>query len=622
MRKSSCSPAKAGAQGHKRYGRETPGAGLRRGTALILALFAAAAPAAAQDYRARLPQDEVIYFVLPDRFANGDPANDRGGLTGDRSVTGFDPSDARYYHGGDLKGLIAKLPYLQSLGITAIWVAPIFVNKPVQGGPGQQSAGYHGYWITDFTHVDPHLGTDAEFKALVDAAHARGMKLYMDIVVNHTADVIQYRECGACAYRSRADYPYQRRGGVNGAPINPGFAGDAIGIAANFAHLTDPSYAYTPFVPDAEKAAKHPAWLNDPIYYHNRGDSTFAGESSTMGDFIGLDDLMTEHPRVLAGMIDIYGGWIDRFGIDGFRIDTARHVNPEFWRVFVPEMRARARANRIPYFHIFGEIADPAAQAAHTITAKLPSVLDFAFRQALLDSIAGTKGTDVFETLFDGDVLYAQGVDTAAILPTFTGNHDNGRFAWFVRKAFPEASEAEVLQRVLLSNAILLTLRGVPTIYAGDEQGFSGGSNDIDAREDQFGSKVAAYNAHRLVGTEATTAAPQFGETGPIFKEIAALARLRTATPALTRGRQLLRAREAEPGLLALSRFDPVTGAEVLLAFNTSTTAITRQVQVDVKSTYFHPLVGSCAAVASAPGSLTISLPPLGYAVCAAETRP
>ncbi|WP_264830618.1 alpha-amylase family glycosyl hydrolase, partial [Klebsiella aerogenes] len=74
-----------------------------------------------------------------------------------------------------------------------IWVAPIFVNKPVQGGPGQQSAGYHGYWITDFTHVDPHFGTDAAFKALVDAAHARGMKVYMDIVANHTADVIQYR---------------------------------------------------------------------------------------------------------------------------------------------------------------------------------------------------------------------------------------------------------------------------------------------------------------------------------------------------------------------------------------------------------------------------------------------
>jgi glycosidase len=589
---------------------------------LVLSLLAAA-PSLAQDYRARLPQDEVIYFVLPDRFANGDLANDRGGLKGDRNTTGFDPADSRYYHGGDLKGLAQKLPYLQKLGITAIWVAPIFVNKPVQGGPGQQSAGYHGYWITDFTHVDPHFGTDAAFKALIDAAHARGMKVYMDIVANHTADVIQFRECAganACVYRDKADYPYQRRGGVNGAPINPGFTGDAVQTAENFAKLTDPSYAYTPFVPEAEKNAKHPAWLNDPIYYHNRGDSTFAGESSTMGDFVGLDDLMTENPRVVAGMIDIYGSWIDRFGVDGFRIDTARHVNPEFWQAFVPAMLDRAHAKGIPNFHIFGEVADPAAQAAHTITAKFPAVLDFAFRQALLDSVAGTKGTDVFEKLFDDDVLYAHGFDTAVTLPTFSGNHDNGRFAFFVRKAFPQASEDEVLQRVLLSNALLLTLRGVPTIYAGDEQGFAGGSNDVDAREDQFGSKVAQYNERKLVGSDAGTVTPRFDEDHPLFREIAALARLRTVTPALTRGRQILRAREDKPGLLAFSRFDPVTGAEILLAFNTSTEALTRQVEVETRSTHFHALAGRCAPQASAPGSLTITLPPLGYAVCAAET--
>ena len=89
---------------------------------------------------------------------------------------------------------------------------------------------------------------------------------------------------------------------------------------------------------------KVPEWLNDPIYYHNRGNTTFSGESSTFGDFSGLDDLMTENPRVVQGFIDIYGAWIERFGVDGFRIDTAKHVNPEFWQQFVPAMLARARA--------------------------------------------------------------------------------------------------------------------------------------------------------------------------------------------------------------------------------------------------------------------------------------
>lgn len=596
----------------------------RTATALALLFAAPAVSAQANDYRARLPQDEVIYFLLPDRFENGDTGNDRGGLAGGPLATGFDPTHKGFYHGGDLKGLIQRLDYIQSLGASALWVGPIFKNKPVQGGPGQQSAGYHGYWITDFTQVDSHLGTNADFDALVKAAHARGMKVYMDIIVNHTADVIQYRECVGqreCPYRSRADYPYQRRLGVAGKPINPGFEGGDVRTAANFAKLTDPGYAYTPFVPANEQGIKVPSWLNDTLLYHNRGDTTYRNESSTMGDFVGLDDLMTENPRVVAGMIDIFGGWIDRYGIDGFRIDTARHVDPQFWQQFVPAMQARAAARGIPNFHIFGEVSDhevrPAVLAEHTIVDKLPAVLDFSFRQAVVETVAGTRGTDAFEALFDGDVLYAKGFDTAVTLPTFTGNHDDGRFATFVRKAFPQAGDGELLARVLLSNAMLLTLRGVPTIYSGDEQGFVSDGNDQDAREDMFASKVASYNDNRLLGTTTTTATPHFGTDNPLFGEIAQLARLRRATPALTRGRQQLRARQETPGLLAISRFDPMTGAEVLLAFNTSTAPLTRQVEVGIGAASADTLAGKGCGAVAAPASLTVTLPPLGYAVCA-----
>src|SRR2546422_1080532 len=178
-------------------------------------------------FRDRPPQDEIIYFLLPDRFENGDASNDRGGLSGGRLTTGFDPTATGFYHGGDLRGLISRLDYIQGLGATAVWVAPVFRNKAVQGAAGAESAGYHGYWITDFTRVDPHFGTNQDFRALVDAVHGRGMKLYLDIVVNHTADVIAYRECPTrtCPYRSRADYPYQRRGGLHGEPINGGVLG-------------------------------------------------------------------------------------------------------------------------------------------------------------------------------------------------------------------------------------------------------------------------------------------------------------------------------------------------------------------------------------------------------------
>jgi len=598
-----------------------------RNLALAFALFsgtcAAAQTAAPAEMRARAPEAEVLYFLLPDRFENGDPSNDRGGLTGDRYATGYDPAHKGFFHGGDLKGLIRRLDYIQSLGATAIWLGPIYKNKPVQGGPGQESAGYHGYWITDFTRVDPHFGTNAEMKAFVDAAHARGIKVYLDIITNHTADVIQYRECpnSACEYRSRADYPYQRKGGVKGAAINPGFLGDTVQTPENFAKLTDPGYAYTPFVPQAEESVKVPAWLNDPIHYHNRGNTTFRNESSTMGDFVGLDDLLTESPRVLQGFIDIYGTWIDQFGIDGFRIDTARHVNPEFWQVFSKAMSERAKARGIPNFHIFGEVAnegDPGDLAVHTRVHQLPSVLDFGFRAAVQATVAGEGAPTLLATLFDRDALYEGGAQAALRLPTFLSNHDHGRFSTDVRKGLPKASDAEVLARVKLGHAMLLLLRGVPTLYAGDEQGFVGDGNDQDAREDMFPSKVAVYNDNRLLGTAMTTADANFDTAHPLYAEFAKLAAARKATPALTHGRQVTRNYDEKPGLFAVSRFDPVTGAEVLVAFNTSGVPITRQVEVDAGSTVFRALVGQCAPAAAAPGSVTVTLPAFGYVACVA----
>ena len=579
------------------------------------------------DFRARLPEDEIIYFLLPDRFDNGDTANDKGGMKGNRLSHGYDPTSKAFYHGGDLKGLIRRLDYIQGLGATAIWVGPIFRNKPVQGPKGQESAGYHGYWITDFTHVDPHFGTDADFAALVEAAHRRGMKVYMDIIANHTADVIRYRECpdSPCAYRSRADYPYRRRGGIGGNAINPGFTGDQDHEETNFARLTDPSYAYSPFVPKGEEKVKFPAWLNEPLYYHNRGETTFSGESSTMGDFAGLDDLMTEHPRVIAGMIDIFGGWIDRFGIDGFRVDTARHVDPHFWQQFVPAMQARAKAKGIPNFHIFGEVAietiDAGPLAWHTKEGGFSAVLDFAFRQAALETVAGNGATAIWERMLQGDPLYREGEATARQLPTFISNHDAGRFATFVRKAFAQASEDEVLRRVMLANAMLLTMRGVPTIYYGDEQGFSGNGGDQDAREDMFGSRVASYNDNRLLGTDATTAMPRFDTSHPLYREIAELAHLRTRHAALRRGHQVIRARGDQPGLFAISRFDPDNRTEVLITFNTSTAPIKAQVEVDSRSSQFTTLAGAeCSVGVSAPGSLAVSLPPLSYSVCATRS--
>ncbi len=580
----------------------------------VIGGVAEAAPESAA-YLRRKASDEVIYFVLPDRFANGDTTNDRGGLTGGPLVTGFDPARAGFYHGGDLKGLTRRLDYIQGLGATAVWLAPIFRNKPVQGAPGHESAAHHGYWITDFTDVDPHFGTRAEFKAFVDAAHARGMKVYMDIIANHTADVIRYRECPAndCAYRGRADYPYATRGGVTGATINEGFDG------RDFTRLKRPDYAYTPYVPTGEESVKKPAWLNDPAYYHNRGDSTFAGESSLDGDFAGLDDLFTENPRVVQGFIDIYGQWIDDFGIDGYRIDTARHVNPEFWQAFIPAMQARARAKGIENFHIFGEVfdSDVATLARHTRVDGFPAVLDFAFQSTVTEIVARKAGTDRLARVFAGDAVYAGGEATALQLPTFLGNHDMGRFGHFVLEANPGISDAELLDRVTLGHALMMFSRGVPTIYYGDEQGFTGDGGYADSREDMFASQVASYNDNRLVGTRATTATDSFRTDGPLYRRIAEMARFRAGHPALRSGRQLVRAQSDKPGLLAFSRL--ADGAEYLVVYNTGVTPVTAQVEVETASRAWRSVHGACAGAASAAGSYRVDVGPLDYMICVSE---
>ncbi|WP_395945749.1 alpha-amylase family glycosyl hydrolase [Brevundimonas sp.] len=559
--------------------------------------------------RQRPPQDEVIYFLLPDRFANGDETNDHGGYAPERLTSGFDTSDTDFYHGGDLAGVEQRLDYIQGLGATAVWLAPIFKNKPVQSHGSYTGAAHHGYWITDFTAVDPHFGDEAAMRSLVEAAHARGMKVYLDIVANHTADVIKYRECPdrPCEYRSRADYPYTRRGGVDGAAINEGFDG------RDFSRLTRPDYAYSPYVPAGEENAKVPAWLNDPIHYHNRGESSFAGESAFDGDFAGLDDLFTEDPVVIQGMIDIFGGWIEKYGIDGYRIDTARHVSPVFWQAFIPAMLERARANGIPNFHIFGEVydPDPAVTARFTKVDRYPAVLDFPFQKQATDVASGKVGTDALTKLFDADTIYARGAETAAILPTFLGNHDMGRVGFFVKQANPQADDAEILARVRLAHALMMFSRGVPTLYYGDEQGFAGAGGYGNSRQDMWPSQTAVYAADMPIGGRQ----PAYSTEAPLYRAIAEMARIRAAEPALRHGRQVARASGEKPGLFAVSHLDE-TGGETLVLFNTSTAEVSAQVEVEAASLRWQAVHGDCEAEASAPASYAVRVPPLDYLIC------
>lgn len=554
---------------------------------------------------------EQFYFVMTDRFENADTTNDEGGLTGDRLTTGFDPTDKGFYNGGDIAGLRAQLDYIEGLGTSAIWLTPSFLNRPVQGTGENASAGYHGYWITDFTQIDPHLGTNAELEALIADAHARGIKVYFDIITNHTADVISYAE-NQYSYIDQATTPYYMADGVT--PFDP----------ADYADGTTPfppldanqSFPYTPVIAPADADVKVPAWLNDPTLYHNRGDSTYSGESTTYGDFSGLDDLMTEHPTVVDGFIDVYQGWID-LGIDGFRIDTVKHVNFEFWEQWTTEVLDYAHAANKPDFFMFGEVydADPAKLSPYVRRTDMNSVLDFTFQSAA-STFARGFSPDSLTQLFAGDDMYTTPTTSASALPTFLGNHDMGRIGYFVQ------GDGDGLQRSELAHSLMYLTRGQPVVYYGDEQGFAGLGGDKSARQTLFASEVAEYTGQQLLTGETVGSVDRFDTDAPLYEHIAALADLRAATPALESGAQIERpvSGDGEDTVYAFSRVHRDEQVEHLVAVNNAGTAASVTVDTLTPEAGFTTLLGDHAAVtADADGLVQLTVPPFSAVALVAD---
>lgn len=582
---------------------ETGGMSVQWGSEPSDAALAAQAPATRRA--------EQFYFVLPDRFANGDTGNDKGGYPGDRSQTGYDPADKGFHHGGDLQGVIDRLDYIQGLGTTAIWLAPVFKNRPVQG----DSAGYHGYWITDFTQVDPHFGTNADLKRLVKLAHDRGLKIYLDVIVNHTADVIQYAE-NKYDYVDKKTSPYtdtQQRAfedanyaaGTQGFPPVNGTAGP-----------------YTPVFPTAaDRTVKNPAWLNDPAMYHNRGNSTFSGENSTYGDFYGLDDLWTERPEVVAGLTKVYQDWIGSTGVDGFRLDTVKHVGMDFWPQFSQGISSYAAAHGKPGFFMFGEVysADPAYASTFVRQGGLPATLDFGFQAAAQGFVTGGSGQGLAD-LYAADALYTARGTNANVLPTFLGNHDMGRIGSFISKS--NVDPASYLARDRLAHELMFLTRGQPVVYSGDEQGFTGPGGDKDARQDLFASRTADYLDDDLIGTDRTHAVDNYSTDHPLYQAIASLGSLRAAHPGLATGTQTTR--YAGGGVFAFSRADAGEKTEYIVAVNSATTEQT--ITVDTASgagtayNRIYPVTGD-GPVAGADGKITITVPALSTVVLQAGRK-
>ncbi len=323
------------------------------------------------------------------------------------------------------------------------------MNKPVQGNG--ESAGYHGYWITDFTRVDPHFGTNADLAELIRKAHAKHMKVFFDVITNHTADTVTYAE-NTFGYRGKGAYPYLD---TEGRPFD-----DAKGM-----HKVDErGFPYTPKVGPAERDAKVPAWLNDPTVYHNRGDSTFVGESTLYGDHTGLDDLWTERPEVVHGMERIYEKWVEDFRVDGFRVDTVRNVDMPFWTQWATALDAYAAKKGRKDFFIFGETlsSDASVTSPYVRQGRLDATLDFPLQDAIRQYASQGRDAGRLAGVFAQDYRYTTGKANAYEQVTFLGNHDMGRIGGFLLKDNPKADDAGLLRRDRFAHELMFLSRGNP----------------------------------------------------------------------------------------------------------------------------------------------------------------
>jgi glycosidase len=556
---------------------------------LVDGLSVADATALATDSPRSSFANDSIYFVMTDRYKNGDVTNDKGGSSSNsRSVTGFDAGDPGYSHGGDLSGLsdgCSKndgsgdgLPRIKRLGFSAVWITPPFKQNFVQGG----SAAYHGYWIDDFTQIDPHWGTNAQFKTFVDCAHRLGMKVVMDIVMNHTGDVIQYRD-------------------------------------GNYNFHSQPNT--TAFIPSGQESIKAPAFLNDINNYHNQGNVGDWGNQAQYqnGDFFGLDDIKTENDAVINGFASVYSNWINNYGVDGFRIDTAKHVDNQFFSKWWPKVLEQTAATmnaKSAKLFAFGEFYDSSSSTLGSYVRKngLPSALDFAFQSKVLGYAAG-GGSSSFSDFLNQDNLFVSKNKSAYDLVTFLGNHDMGRSAFLINQGGTTRSTS-----LLLANDLMFLTRGIPSVYYGDEVGFVGSGGDKASRQDMFATKVSQWLYEDRVWSGIDSTTDSFNLVTPLTTRIAQLNALRKLYPALASGAETVR--NSTNNTLVVSRLDKTDRREYLVAFNSGNSAQTLSITTSTPASSWSQLLGGTKAISSNSSSvLSITVPARGTVVYRAANQ-
>lgn len=548
---------------------------LRPGTLVALAIAAAlSAPASAQPVPAAPPtpvadaaplhvaspdwRDQIIYFLMIDRFNDGDRARN------DQGLDEYRPAEEGGYSGGDLKGVIDKLDYIRELGATSVWTTPPFANQTWNRAVG--STGYHGYWPRDFTRVDEHYGTMETYRTLARELHRRNMFLVMDIVVNHVGNFFDYGK-DFSATDPMIDYQAVNPRSPTSTPITPPFdMNDPRDLRQRQADI----YHWSPLLVDY-KSRTHE--LTDQLG--------------------GLDDVNTSDPAVRAAFKAIYGAWIEGAGVDAFRIDTVKYVEPDFFADFLHGpggIYESARRSGRKDFLVFGEVKENAppfslqgetklgAYLSATDRPGFPSLINFPLQEEMVRVLAAGMPTSALSYRLKAFLdLFPE----PAIAANFVDNHDVPRF-------LSEGSPAALRQAM----ALMFALPGIPIIYQGDEQGAH------DSREAMF---AGGYLSPK----------DRFNTDSPTFGYIKALAALRRAHPALRRGKlELLLDNPTAPGVFALRRTGEGETIDIVLNSADHVSLLSTALPDVAEGSALEPLFGDTAVQRVGPGGrLTMELP-------------
>ena len=500
-------------------------------------------------------RDEVIYQLMVDRFANGDVNNDWG----------VEPGHLGRWQGGDWQGVIDRLDYLEELGVTAIWISPVVRNVEEDAGFN----GYHGYWTQAFDQPNPHFGDMAKLREMVDAAHDRDIAVICDVVTNHVGQLFFY-DINLNGVPDENTYTNFGDGLEHITEWDPDY--DERGVQS-FTSLGESGPAPIIFVnyPEVNRVPPTPAEFQNHGWYNRRGKVTSweADDQVVHGDFPGgLKDLKTELPEVQDALLRAFQFWIDNADFDGFRVDTLKHVEHEFWQYWTPGIREQAASHGKENFFVFGEAFDGDDEliGSFTFDDEMDSAFYFSQKFQAFDAVFKWGGaTSGIESLWTqrldhyGSEPATNGIGVApqAALVNFMDNHDVSRFLF----------EQPDVERLHLALAFLLTIDGIPCLYYGTEQAFDGG-NDPGNREVLWDT-----------GYDTT------GETFAVTRDLIAL---RKALLPLRRGNLTIRWStdhtddEDDAGIFAFDR--EIDGDRVLVVFNTSleTTSVTSEDGTDM----------------------------------------